>query len=144
MSVVDAFKALGVAVGVLAITLAASYPMVAFYAFFVEPGHPQEFYADAALWIAPWSSYVLGPLLFFAFNYWLAKRSPKRHAMLFAAVTVILYAAVDLSMLPMMGIPVVAALTVPFGLSLGTKAAAAFLGAYLGARSLLRSRQATA
>lgn len=73
------FKALGVAVATLAITLAASFPMVAFYAFFIEPGHPQEFYNEAARWIAPWSSHVIGPMVFFAFNYWLAARSPRRN-----------------------------------------------------------------
>lgn len=78
MKPIDYVKALVVAVAVLAITLAASFPMVAFYAYFIEPGHPQEFYNAAAQWIAPWTSYILGPLCFFAFNYWLARRSPAR------------------------------------------------------------------
>jgi hypothetical protein len=64
MRAVDYLKALGVAVATLAITLAAGFPMVAFYAYFIEPGHPQEFYNEAAQWIAPWSSHILGPLAF--------------------------------------------------------------------------------
>jgi hypothetical protein len=54
MNLSDVFKAIGVAFLVLVITLAASYPMVAFYAYVIEPGHPQSFYTDAAQWIAPW------------------------------------------------------------------------------------------
>jgi hypothetical protein len=135
MRAMDFVKALGVAIATLVITLAASFPMVAFYAFFIEPGHPQEFYNEAAQWIAPWSSHVLGPLVFFAFNFWLARRSPERHATLFAAATVVFYAVVDLSTLPMMGLPIAAALTATFGLSLCAKAAGAFLGAYLGSQS---------
>lgn len=138
MEALDIPKALGVAVAVLVITLAASFPMVAFYAFVIEPGHPQEFYNEAAQWIAPWSSHILGPVMFFAFNFWLAKRSTRRNALLFAAATVVLYTAVDLSTLPMIGLPIAAALTVPFGLSLVGKAAGAFLGAYYG--TLVRDR----
>ena len=135
MNAFDFVKALGVAIAVLVITLAASFPMVAFYAFVIEPGQPQEFYNEAAQWIAPWSSHILGPIAFFAFNFWLAKRSPRRNAMLFAAATIVLYAVVDLSTLPMMGLPIAAALTVPVGLSLLGKALGAFLGAYSGARA---------
>ena len=138
MEALDIPKALGVAVAVLVITLAASFPMVAFYAFVIEPGHPQEFYNEAAQWIAPWSSHILGPVMFFAFNFWLAKRSTRRNALLFAAATVVLYTVVDLSTLPMIGLPIAAALTVPFGLSLVGKAAGAFLGAYYG--TLVRDR----
>jgi hypothetical protein len=135
MRVMDFVKALGVAIATLVITLAASFPMVAFYAFVIEPGHPQEFYNEAAQWIAPWSSHVLGPLVFFAFNYWLSRRSPERNAMLFAAATIVFYAVVDLSTLPMMGLPIATVLTVPVGISLAAKAAGAFLGAYLGSQT---------
>lgn len=131
----DFLKALGVAIATTVITLAASFPMVAFYAFFIEPGHPQDFYTAAAQWIAPWSSHVLGPLVFFAFNFWLARRSPARNAMLFAAATIVLYVIVDLSTLPMMGLPIASARTLTHGLSLCVKAAGSFLGAYLGSRS---------
>lgn len=134
MRLFDYLKALGVAVATLAITLAASVPMVAFYAYFIEPGHPQEFYSEAAQWIAPWSSHILGPLVFFAFNYWLARRSPVRNAMWFAAATIVFYVIVDWSMLPMMGIPLTAVLTVTVLLSLVGKAIGAFVGAHFGAR----------
>lgn len=135
MRALDFIKALGVAIAIIAITLAASFPMVAFYAFVVEPGHPPEFYDDAAQWIAPWSSHILGPLAFLAFNYSLALRSPERNAMLFAGATIALYAVVDLSLLPMMGLPISEAFTLPVAFSFAAKTTGAFLGAFLGARS---------
>jgi len=103
MTALDYLKATGVAVAVIAFTMAASFPMVAVYAYFIEPGHEQEFYVEAAQWIAPWSSYILGPLTFFAFNYWLAKKSPERNAILFAVTTIIAYLVIDLSMVPALG-----------------------------------------
>lgn len=135
MRAIDCLKALGVAFAVLVITMVASYPMVTFYATFVEPGHPQEFYIDAAQWIAPWSSHILGPIIFFAFNYWLARRSPQRNAMGFAAATVLFYVIIDLSTLPMMGIPLAAVLNATVIVSLGVKGVGACLGAHLGSRS---------
>ena len=135
MKLIDYFKALGVAVGTVTITLIASFPMVAFYAYFIEPGHPQEFYNEAALWIAPWSSHILGPVVFFGFNYWLAKRSPERNAMAFAAATIVLYIVLDFSMVPAMGIDIRAVLTLSMAFWLLIKLAGALLGAYLGRKN---------
>ncbi len=56
MNFAEFTKALGVSLFVLVLTLAASFPMVAVYAYLIEPGHPPEFYSEAANWIAPWSS----------------------------------------------------------------------------------------
>lgn len=135
MTPMDLLKALGVAVATLAITLAASFPMVAFYAYFVEPGHPQAFYNEAAQWIAPWSSHVLGPLVLFAFNYRLARRAPARPAVAFALATIVLYVVVDLSLLLPLNVPLAAVLTPAAGVSLGVKLIGALLGAALGARA---------
>ena len=135
MKPIDYLKALGVAVAVLVITLAASYPMVAFYAYFIEKGHPQEFYVEAAQWIAPWSSHILGPLVFFAFNYFLARRSPARNAMAFAVTGLVLYTIVDFSTIPMMGLDIRMVLTVSVGCWLLVKLLAAIAGAYYGQKS---------
>lgn len=135
MKIMDFAKAFGVVIATLVITVAASFPMVAFYAYFIEPGHPQEFYNEAALWIAPWSSYVLGPVCFLAFNFWLARRSPERNAMVFAAATIGLYVLFEIAMMPMLSQPVSSLFTLSFGLSLLAKAVGAFLGAHLGSRN---------
>ncbi len=135
MKPLDYLKALGVAMLTLTITLIASFPMVAFYAYVIEPGHPQEFYNDAAQWIAPWSSYVLGPIVLFALNFWLARHTPERNALLFAVVTIVFYSFVDFGILPLTGVPLVDVLTLTMGLALGAKLVGALLGASLGTRS---------
>ena len=132
MKALDYLKALGVALEVIIITMAASYLMVAFYAYFIEPGQPQEFYNAAALWIAPWSSYILGPLVFFAFNYRLARRSPARNALGFAAATIGMYIVVDFSMVPAMGLPLSSLVTFSVAFWLLVKLAAALAGARMG------------
>jgi hypothetical protein len=134
MKFIDYLKALGVAVATLVITLVASYPMVAFYAWFIEPGHPQEFYVEAAQWIAPWSSHILGPLVFFAFNYFLAKRSPARNAMAFAVAGLVLYTIVDFSTIPAMGLDIRVVLTASVACWLLVKLLGAIAGAYFGQR----------
>jgi len=132
MSALDLIKATGVAIATLAITMAASFPMVAVYAYFIEPGHEQQFYVEAAQWIAPWSSYVLGPITFFLLNYWLARKSPERNASLFAIATIIAYLIVDLGIVPLIGADLSAFLTLGFAFSVAVKLAGALLGAHLG------------
>ena len=134
MKPLDYLKAIGVAVASLAFTIIASFPMVAFYAFFIEPGHPQEFYTEAAQWIAPWSSYILGPIAFFVLNYWLAKRSPERNAIAFAAASIVAYLVIDLSIVPAMGGDIFAFLTFSMGFWFSIKVLGALSGAHLGQR----------
>jgi hypothetical protein len=133
MKPIDYLKAAGVALAVLTLTVAASFPMVFFYATFIEPGHPQAFYNEAAKWIAPWSSHVLGPILFFAFNHRLARRNAERNAMAFAAATIGMYVLIDFGMtLPFAHAS--AFLTPTVALSLAAKLTGALAGAWLGAR----------
>ena len=129
MKPIDFLKALGVALAVLISTLVFAFPMVAFYAYLIEPGHPPEFYSAAAKWIAPWSSHLLGPLLFLAFNYRLARRRPERNAMAFALATIVLYVVIDAGSLPLFGLDVWTFFRAPVLISLAFKAAGARLGA---------------
>ena len=133
MNFAESLKALGVAVFVLVFTIAASFPMVAVYAYLIEPGHPPEFYTEAANWIAPWSSHILGPIAFFACNYWLVKTGRVRFPLRFAASTIGFYLLVDLVMLgTLLGIPLSTYFTLGILLSLSAKIVAAFWGARLG------------
>lgn len=132
MKAIDCLKASGVAIGTIVFTMAASFPMVAVYAYFIEPGHEQEFYTEAAQWIAPWSSYILGPMTFFAFNYWLAKKSPERNGILFAITTIVAYLIIDLSMVPALGGDISMFLTIGFMFWVAVKLAGALLGAHVG------------
>ena len=132
MRTVDIAKAFGVAIATLIITIAASFPMVAFYSYFIEPGHPPEFYTDAAQWIAPWSSHILGPVCFLVFNFWLARRSPQRNGNCFAAATIGAYLVIELVLMAGLGQPLTSLFSVTFGLSFLAKIVGAFLGAYFG------------
>lgn len=132
MKALDYLKAAGIAIAGLVITMAASFPMVAIYSYFIEPGHEQEFYVEAAQWIAPWSSYILGPIVFFSFNYWLAKKSPERNAVLFAISTIIAYLIIDFSMVPALGGDLSMFLTLGVAFSVTVKLAGAILGAHMG------------
>lgn len=135
MKPIDYLKAAGVGLAVLALTIALSFPMVFVYATFIEPGHPQVFYNEAALWIAPWSSHVFGPLLFFLFNWLAARRRPERNAWAFAAATIVLYAVIDFGVAgAALGGNFGQYLSLTVAASMAAKAAGAFAGAWLGSR----------
>lgn len=134
MKPTDFVKAIGVALLTLILTLAASFPMVAFYAYVIEPGHEQQFYVDAAQWIAPWSSHLLGPLVLFGCNFWLAKGARQRKAVLFSVTSVVCYAVIDFGTLPAMGADIRTAFTPSVVLSLGVNLVGAVLGAHLGVK----------
>ena len=112
---------------------------VAFYAYLIEPGLPPEFYTAAAQWIAPWSSHLLGPLLFMTFNFYLARRRPGRHALPFAAASIVLYVIIDAGSLPLFGVPIVRFFSLPVMVSLCFKTAGALTGGWLGTRRALSS-----
>lgn len=135
MTATDSGKALGVAVLVMLLTMAASFPMVAFYASFIEPGHSPEFYSEAALWIAPWSSYILGPILFFVCVFWLTKKQRIAKPVLFAVYTMLYYVLIDLVIFPVLfNIPFSILLSISVVVSLITKLLAALSGAWLAER----------
>ncbi len=136
MKLKNYIQALGVALVTIMITVIVSFPMVTFYAYVIEPGHDQEFYEDAAQWIAPWSSYILGPILFYIFNYWLTRRSVNRNNMFFAIMTIVFYIAVECFMLLAMDIDVRDVLFTLNGIFwISIKLVGALLGAYFGQRN---------
>lgn len=134
MKPIDYLKAAGLGLAVMALTIAASFPMVFVYATFIEPGHPQAFYNESAKWIAPWSSHILGPILFFAFNYSLARRRPERNASAFAVATIGLYILIDFGM-SLVFVPAIAFFRPAVALSLVAKLSGALAGAWLGKRA---------
>ena len=138
MTVLDYLKAVAVAITTLVFTIAASFPMVAVYAFLIEPGHEQAFYTDAAQWIAPWSSHILGPITFFALNYWLARKSPERNAILFAVSTIIAYLFIDLGIVIAIREDIAFFLTLEAIFWVVMKLAGALLGAQLGKKIIYK------
>jgi hypothetical protein len=132
MPPIDWFRAALVGVGVLVGTLIASVPMVAVYAHVINPGQPQAVYGAAAQWIAPWSSHIVGPLLFLWWNYRSAVRRRQARALTFASAGIAWYLVVEMGSVVLFGLNFSTVLTVTFFLSLSAKTAAALLGAWLG------------
>lgn len=137
MQPTDFLRAALVGVGVLVGTLLASIPMVAVYAYLINPGQPPAVYDAAAQRIAPWSSHIVGPLLFLWWNYRGALRVPRRNATAFAISGIAAYFVADMISVPLFGLTFSSVLTVTFFVSLSVKSAGALLGARLGA---MRSR----
>ena len=130
----DFLKVLGVAITALLLTIAGSFLLVLFYAYLVEPGHELEFYIDALRRLAPWSSHIVGPIAFFASNYWLAKNSTGRITLAFAISTVVAYLLIDLSILISLGGDTSVYLEIGAAFWVTLKFAAAILGAHLGSK----------
>lgn len=130
MQALDFLKAFGVAALLLVLNVAAAFGVMAIYGHLIEPGHDEAFYQAAANRIAPWSSVVVGSLLFLCAGWLFATRRPMRNALAFAAAFTAFYVAIDLAVIIAMG---------AFGqqmgivlLSIVSKLAAALLGARVG------------
>ena len=106
--------------------------MVAVYAYLINPGQAQSVYDAAAQHIAPWSSHVVGPLLFLWWNYRGAARVPTRPATVFALTSIVFYFLADMATVPLFRLSFSQVLTLTFFLSLASKTAGAVLGARLG------------
>lgn len=133
MTTTDLAIAAGIAIFVLVFTMAASFPMVAFYATFVEPGHPPEFYSNAALWIAPWSSYILGPIAFSLGTFWCVRKFCISKPILFSVASIVMYFVIDMIILSeLLALSHDAIFTRAMLISLQFKLIAAMLGAKIG------------
>jgi hypothetical protein len=126
MKPIDFAKAAGVAVAILVVNVFIAILVVLGYRFFIDPGHPSEYYLAAALKTAPWCSHIAGTALFFGAGFLFAKRRPERNGFLFAATFTLLYAIIDAATVGFRGI-----FNVEFALSMLAKLVAALAGAFL-------------
>jgi hypothetical protein len=129
MKPIDFAKAAGIALAILVLNVLIAILVVLAYSIFIEPGHPREYYDEAALRIAPWCSHTAGTALFFAAGYYFAKRRPERNGLVFAAVVTVFYAIIDAASVAFAGV-----FEIEFALSMLAKLAAALAGAFLAAR----------
>jgi hypothetical protein len=133
MTGLDYLKAFGVALLLMVLNVAASFVVMAGYAYLIDPGHPADYYESAAQRIAPWSSVVVGSLLFFAAAWFFGARRPQRSALMFAMAFTAIYTLVDL------GIVVAAGAIGMIGTVVAISVAAKFAAAFLGARMAKRA-----
>jgi hypothetical protein len=125
----DFVKAAGVAVVLLILNVMVAVAVVLVYSYAIEPGHPREFYDQAALWIAPWGCYFVGTALFLIAGFVFARRQPARNGFLFALAFTAFYTLIDAATVGFVGMASAA-----FFLSLLLKIVASLTGAFLGAR----------
>ena len=130
MNLLDFVKAIGVALLLMVLNVAAAFGVMWVYGTFLDPGHEEAFYAAAAQRIAPWSSVFAGALLFFVVLWLLAWRRAGRNGYLFAAVVAGMYAAIDVSVLLAAG--ALMSMSAVVAASMLGKLGAALAGAWLG------------
>lgn len=128
MNFLDSVKAIGVALLIMVLNVATAFGVMWVYGTFIETGHDQAFYEAAAQQIAPWSSIVAGALIFFAVMWWMAWRAG-RNGYAFAATTVLIYTAIDVSLIAMAG--ALTAMSVIVAASILWKLAGGLAGAWL-------------
>ncbi len=132
MKGLDYLKASGVALLLMVLNVAASFGVVAVYAYLIEPGHEAAYYEAAAQRIAPWSSVFVGALLFFLAAWFFGVRKPARSAIFFALTFAAIYTAIDFAIIAAVGgLP---HLGLVVWISVAAKFSAAALGAQLSRR----------
>jgi len=98
MQVWDYVKAFITGFAVLALNLLTLVALVFGYSVLIAPGHPPEFYTEAAPRLGAYSGPIAGALLMFLFVWLLSQRRPQRSTYAFAAATFISYAALDIAL----------------------------------------------
>jgi hypothetical protein len=138
MKPIDYAKAAGFALALLVINVLIAILVVTFYALLIEPGHPREFYDEAAKRIAPWCSHIAGTALFIIAGYFLTRHRLYRNAYLFVTVISVFYALIDAASVGFAGI-----LQVEFALSMLVKLLAALAGAFIAIRATAHLTEAS-
>ena len=133
MQVWDYLKAFITGFAVLALNLLTLVALVFGYSQFIAPGHPPEFYSEAAPRFGAYSGPIAGALLMFIFVWLLSRRKPQRSAYAFTAATFASYAAIDIA-LGLAAAPASELLRLPFMLSLAGVCAAAFAAAFVATK----------
>lgn len=133
MQVWDYLKALGTGALALALNLLTLVLLVFGYSQFVEPGHPQEFYNEAALRLGAYSGPIGGATILFLLISLLSRRRPQRNAYAFAGATFASYFAIDTA-LGLATTPATELFRLPFLLSMAGACAAALVAAFLATK----------
>ncbi|MBK6702913.1 MAG: hypothetical protein IPG56_03435 [Caulobacteraceae bacterium] len=130
MQLADYLKAFATGIAVLALNLLTLVLIVFGYSQFIEPGHPREFYSEAAPRLGSISAPIAGALLMFVFVLLLSTRRRQRNAYAFAAVTFISYFAVDTAM-GLAATPASQLFRAPFLFGMGGACIAALVAAFI-------------
>jgi hypothetical protein len=133
MKALDFVKAVAVTLLIMAADVLVGYVVVTGYVLLVGSGNFNEV-SVAAMRIAPWSSRLIGPLIFCAAAYLCARRRPQRNPFLFAAAFSVGYVIVEGISIRMVVGSVVGLFTGIIALSMLAKFLGALAGAYIATR----------
>lgn len=129
MKPIDFAKALGIAAAVFILDLLLAIGLVYLWFRFMVPGHSHAYYQKESVRLALLSTRVVGTALIFCACWWSARRNPQRHALAFALTLVICYALIDGATAAFKGF-----FSVPFGITMLLKLAAAIAGALVAVK----------
>lgn len=125
---------IGAALLSMVVNVVLSILYIAFYSYFINPGHDEKFYQEYAQTAAPYCSIVAGiPVLYFVCR-WIGGKWEQDFAVKAALLVWLIYALIDLSALTAAGWT--AQLAVLSLISLTTKLIAAYFGGLAASRKI--------
>ena len=123
---------IGATIFILIVNVAMSFLYIAFYSYFINPGHDEHFYQEYAMIAAPYCSIVTGIPLFYFVCRWISGKWESDFALKAALLVWFFYVLIDLSVLTAVGFTQKLALLA--AISLLTKLASAYLGGLAGSK----------
>jgi hypothetical protein len=123
---------IGAAIFILIVNVAMSFLYIAFYSYFINPGHDEQFYQEYAMSAAPYCSIIAGIPIFYFVCRWISSKWESNFAVKAALLVWLVYVLIDLSILTAAGFTLT--LAVIAAISLLTKLASAYLGGLAGSK----------
>lgn len=118
---------IGAALFIMIVNVILSVLYIAFYSYFINPGHDERFYQEYAGVAAPYCSIVAGIPLFYFVCRWLGGKWEADFAVKAAFLVWLVYALIDVSV-----IAAAAGFTVQLAVIVAISMATKFASAYLG------------
>jgi hypothetical protein len=123
---------IGTTVVILILNVGLSLLYIAFYSYFINPGHDEAFYQEYAKTAAPYCSIITGIPVFYFVCRWISGKWESNFALKAALLVWFVYVLIDLSVLTAAGFT--QKLAVFATISLLTKLASAYLGGLAGSK----------
>jgi len=123
---------IGATIFILIMNVGLSFLYIAFYSYFINPGHDEQFYQEYAMIAAPYCSIVAGIPIFYFVCRWISGKWESDLALKAALLVWFVYVLIDLSILTAAGFTL--RLAVIAAISLATKLASAYLGGLAGSK----------
>jgi hypothetical protein len=123
---------IGATIFILIMNVGLSFLYIAFYSYFINPGHDEQFYQEYAMIAAPYCSIVTGIPIFYFVCRWISGKWESDFALKAALLVWFVYVLIDLSILTAAGFTL--RLAVIAAISCLTKLASAYLGGLAGSK----------